>query len=433
MQSHSILPLQDQLKPIVDLYSKGKIQGALDSIEALIKNYPNEPLIFNIKGACFAGLGQLDNAVKCYEKAISIAPNYADAHNNLGNTLKRLGEFGEAVTSLDKALDINPNHLDANYNLGSTLRELGKFKASIQNYKKVITIKPTHYEAHFFIGVCYIKIKKIDLAIIHFEQTIILNPDYAPAYLNLGNIFGQLNQSNKAIEYYKKALIIKPDYSQAKHMINALKGNKSTGSSKAYIKNLFDNYAETFNESLVEKLEYKLPFIIRELILDLDFDRKKLNKVIDLGCGTGLSGQGLRDISENLTGIDISKNMVDKARELGVYDNLIVGDIVEILRLSKEKYDLFVALDVFIYVGELKAIFKTVRNCCNKNAFFIFSTEIQTDDGYSLLKSARFSHSDEYILKTAFNEFKLIESQDINLRKDNKGWIKGKLYIFQAY
>jgi len=428
-----MLPLQDQLKPIIDLYSKGEVQEALDSIEALKKNYPNEPLIFNINGACFAGLGQLDSAIKCYKKAISISPNYADAHNNLGNTLKRVGELGKAVISLDKALDINPNHLDANYNLGSTLRELGKFKASIQNYQKVINIKPNHFEAHFFIGVSYKKIKKIDLAIIHFEKTIILNPDYAPAYLNLGNIFGQINQSNKAIEYYKKALIIKPDYSQASHMINVLNGNKSTDSSKAYVKNLFDSYAETFNESLVEKLEYKLPFIIRELILNLDINKSKFNKVIDLGCGTGLSGNGLRDISENLTGIDISKNMIDKTRELGVYDNLIVGDIDETLKLSKEKYDLFVALDVFVYVGELKTIFKTIRDCCNKNAFFIFSTEIQTDGGYSLLKSARFSHSEEYISKIALNGFKLIKSHDVNLRKDKKGWINGRLYIFQAY
>ena len=81
-------------------------------------------------------------------------------------------------------------------------------------------------------------------------------------------------------------------------------------------------------------------------------------------------------------------------------------------------------MDVFIYVGELTTIFKTVRDCCNKNAFFIFSVETQVEDGYSLLKSARYSHSEKYILKTdASDGFKLIKSQEVNGAKEREGWL----------
>jgi predicted TPR repeat methyltransferase len=89
-------------------------------------------------------------------------------------------------------------------------------------------------------------------------------------------------------------------------------------------------------------------------------------------------------------------------------------------------------LDVFIYLGELTTIFKTVRDCCNKNAFFIFSVETQVEDGYSLLKSARYSHSEKYVLKTASDGFKLIDSQEVSLRKERDGWIDGKIFILQA-
>mgnify|MGYP000962474497 FL=1 len=124
--------------------------------------------------------------------------------------------------------------------------------------------------------------------------------------------------------------------------------------------------------------------------------------------------------------------MVAKTRELDVYDRLIEGDVVDILSSSKEKYDLFIALDVFIYIGELTKMFKTVRQCCNKNALFIFSIEAQEEDGYSLLKSARYSHSESYILKTASVAFKVIYSQKVNLRKEKEVWIKGKILIMQA-
>ena len=391
-------PLQGLIDSVIKLYSNDQIQEALDTAGALIKDYPNEAILYNISGACYASLGQMDTAVNRYEKALDIKPDYADAHNNLAITLQGLDQLDAAVERYKKALAIKPDYAEAHYNLGDTLHKLGQLDASVRSYEKAIAIKP----------------------------------DYAEAHNNLGNTLKRLGQLDAAVRSYKKALAIKPDYVVPQHMINALTGNTSTKPPKEYVKNLFDDYAERFDDSLVKQLQYKLPFLIKELILKLDPPRNKFERVIDLGCGTGLTGKELRDISNNLTGIDISSNMVAKTRELGVYDHLFVGDIVDILGSSKEKYDLFIALDVFIYIGELTKIFKTVRQCCNKNALFIFSIETQEEDGYSLLKSARYSHSEGYILKTASDGFKLIKSQEVNLRKEKEGWIDGKIFIIQA-
>ena len=107
---------------------------------------------------------------------------------------------------------------------------------------------------------------------------------------------------------------------------------------------------------------------MKEIIVGLGPAAHKFEKVIDLGCGTGLCGIKLRDISNGLTGVDLSKNMIAKARKRQVYDHIITGDIVDILSLSTEKYDLFVSSDVLVYFGELTTIFNAVRNCCNKKA-----------------------------------------------------------------
>ena len=37
---------QDQIKPILELFSSGQIQEALDAVEVLIKYYPNDSLLF---------------------------------------------------------------------------------------------------------------------------------------------------------------------------------------------------------------------------------------------------------------------------------------------------------------------------------------------------------------------------------------------------
>ena len=357
--------------------------------------------LYNIRGTRYANLGKLDNAISYYEKAISIKPDYAEAH----------------------------------YNLGFTLQRLGQLDAAVRSYKKVVAIKPDYAEAHnnkILSVIYFFNNGQIPDAIDTLEFLIKDNPNDALLFNMIGGCYASLGQQDKAIRHYEQALAIKPDYAVPQHMLNALTGNKSSEPPKEYVKNLFDDFAERFDDSLVQKLDYKLPFLMKELILKLDPTRNKFKKVIDLGCGTGLSGKGLRDISDNLTGIDLSINMVAKSRELEVYDHLIVGDIIDTLSTSTEKYDLFIALDVFIYVGELTKFFKTVRDCCNKNAFFIFSIETQVGDGYSLLKSARYSHSEEYVLKTAFDGFKLIESQEVSLRKERNGWIDGKIFILQA-
>ena len=86
----TLSPPQTEINSVTALYSNGQIQEALNAVETLIKSYPNEPLLYNISGACFTGLGQLDNALKSYEKALAIKPDYAEAHNNLGITFQEL-------------------------------------------------------------------------------------------------------------------------------------------------------------------------------------------------------------------------------------------------------------------------------------------------------------------------------------------------------
>ena len=296
----------------------------------------------------------------------------------------------------------------------------------------MLAIKPDFAEMHNNLGVVFQELNQLDAAVKSFEEALAIEPDFAEAHNNLGITLKDLGQLDDATKCYEKALAIKPDYAEAHHLLNGLIGYTSKAPPRGYVEKLFDHYADRFDDSLVEKLQYKLPFLLKELILKLNPTKSKFKKVIDLGCGTGLSGHGLRDISENLTGIDLSKNMISKAEERQIYDRLIAGDIVDTLNSSSEKYDLFIALDVLVYIGELTKIFKTVRNCSNKNAYFILSLELQADGEYSLLKTGRYSHSENYILNCTSDMFKLIESQEVNLRKDEESWIAGKILILQA-
>ena len=358
-------------------------------------------IFFNKRGNSYFSLGQFDRAISLYEKAILIKPNYFEAHCNLGQSNHKLGQLDTAVRSYKKAVDINP-------------------ELAVNHTNKILSV------IYFFSK------GQIPDALSLLEILIKNSPKDALLFNMIGGCYAALGEVDMSIQNYEKALVLKPNYAIPQHMINSLTGNTSKEPPKEYVKNLFDDYAQKFNDSLVEKLQYKLPFVIKELIIKLNNANSKFKKVIDLGCGTGLAGPDLIKVSDNLTGIDLSENMIKKAKKLDIYDNLIVGDIVEKLELSEEKYDLFVALDVFIYIGDVAPIFSSVKNCCSKNSYFIFSIETYQDEGYSLLKSSRYAHSDSYILEVASNSFELVDSQNVKLRKEGNNWINGKIYILKT-
>ena len=85
-------PNQMQLDDLMKLYSSGQIDDALSCVNLLLSDYPNDPLLFNIKGACFSAAGSIKSAILDFEKAIKINPDYAKAHYNLGVIFKELGE-----------------------------------------------------------------------------------------------------------------------------------------------------------------------------------------------------------------------------------------------------------------------------------------------------------------------------------------------------
>ena len=114
---------KEQIDSVIALYSNGQYQEAIDTIILLTKNYPENPLLNNIAGACYVGLGQLASAVQSYEKAISIDPEYSKAYFNLGDAYHLQDNYVKSIASYEKAIEINPTYAEAFNNLGNVLRE----------------------------------------------------------------------------------------------------------------------------------------------------------------------------------------------------------------------------------------------------------------------------------------------------------------------
>ena len=104
----TVSPPQTEINAVIALYSNGQIQEALDSVAALIKDYPKEPILYNISGVCYKAIGRLDVAVESFERALAIKPDYTEVNYNLGLTFQELGQLDAAIKCYEKALAVNP-------------------------------------------------------------------------------------------------------------------------------------------------------------------------------------------------------------------------------------------------------------------------------------------------------------------------------------
>ena len=89
-------PLQDQLQPLINLYTQGQYKQALIQALDLVLLHPKSIGLHNIIGALNKGLGNLDEAIRAFEKAISIKADYAEGYNNIGYILQDQGKLAKA-------------------------------------------------------------------------------------------------------------------------------------------------------------------------------------------------------------------------------------------------------------------------------------------------------------------------------------------------
>jgi predicted TPR repeat methyltransferase len=207
----------------------------------------------------------------------------------------------------------------------------------------------------------------------------------------------------------------------------------------AYVSMLFDQHADRFDDILTGELGYAVPMQLAEILSaksGLHFAR-----MLDLGCGTGLSGMTLGPLCDHATGVDISENMIDAADERACYDALFVNEAVHFLEEwnkaegeDRAPFDLIVATDVLPYIGDLERLFAGVAANSNPGACFAFSCETMSNEDFStkpwrITPNQRFAHQADYLRKLlhshGFSEISDFAAITVRMEQGNPitGWL----------
>ena len=288
---------------------------------------------------------------------------------------------------------------------------------------------------------------------------------------------------------------------EAREMNHALAGQllvratadaeSKTASSKAHISDLFDEYAPTFESSLVKDLGYQAFDDLRDAVQSLlsaapltstGGAARRVSSILDVGCGTGLAGKVFRELmvdheaphtAGRLVGIDISGKMAEKARSLrlnGSFGNLVynevhVGDLEEQIPLlaaaertrgniDSSGFGVIVFADVLIYFSDISSVLAMASDALDSKGLLALTLEapseadreamertISPDENslneykwrWKLEASGRYSHNPAWVEDIAtLSGLTMVRYRSLpSLRTERGIPIKGSLFVFE--
>lgn len=393
--------------------------------------YPSIFEAWLILGTAAAQFDQLEEAKAALNNAIQLKPDSIEAQNNLGLCHIKSWQFEEAIIAFEKIISVKPNYAEAHGNKGVALFKLGKYVESVASFETAISIRPDFNFAHANLGRALQKQGLLQKAESCLLAAIRLNKLDVNAYYSLSLVQIERNEQEKAKKSLQKALSVLPTFQDAQHLLAALNGQANSSVPCSYIENLFDDYAPNFDHHLLQNLSYNTPKRLFEIITK-KASLPKAARFLDLGCGTGLFGEQIYKSCEAIDGVDLSRGMLEKAKQKNIYKNLYQSDITQFLIETELAYDFFIFADVFVYVGDLAAIFELIKTKVNAPAKIAFSTEHGLGEGYFLQTSGRYCHSFSYIEQLCRQfHFDLQYFEEIDLRKDKGTMIQGGVYLLQ--
>ena len=272
------------------------------------------------------------------------------------------------------------------------------------------------------------------------EQALELAPDWAAGWFRLANYAEKTEDGAKARAAYRRTLALEPDDIFGARLKLAVLGDAERPDlpPSTYVEGLFDDYADRFDEALVEKLKYTVPEKLAAL-LARETDGRGFRRTVDLGCGTGLFGAALGDRAGMLEGYDLSERMLAKAAAKSIYGHLGRADLSLVPEESgllgeshpRHRADLVAAADVMMYLGDLDAAFANAAALLVPDGVFAFSVEkYEAADGFVLRPSLRYAHSVGHVTRMlAAHRMTPFSTEEAVIRWDAGAPITGLLFL----
>lgn len=380
---------------VIALHRQGRLDDAEPLYRQLLRVLPDDPDLTHFYGVLLHQRQRGDEALRLVRRSIELDPAVASWHNNLGNMLLDRQQPLEAAQAYQRCLALEPGNVEVRNNLGCLLRQCGETDAAEALLREAIALAPDFCDAHSSLAVLLAGRGRMDEALDAGARALELKPDNPRSRRLLGVIYAQRGRHDMAEQVFRAWLAQCPGDPEAQHHLAAVTGeNVPARASDAYVVEVFDKFAASFDAKLAG-LGYQAPAHCAAALQRRLGAPDGRRAVLDAGCGTGLCGPLLRPYAGELTGVDLSAGMLERARPRGVYDRLEQGELGAWLAACAPRFDIIVSADTLCYFGALQDLLASARRATAAGGSLVFTveaTEAAAPEGYRLLHHGRYAH-----------------------------------------
>lgn len=135
--------------------------------------------------------------------------------------------------------------------------------------------------------------------------------------------------------------------------------------------------------------------------------------VLDLGCGTGFVGKLLKSakMAAYIDGVDISEKMIEKSKaqkvdDIGVYNDLQLGDAIEYLTNTKKEYSIIIASNFIGHYTNPEEFLKLVHTKLKANGVLALTFKVYDGEEKMMFNQASedFHYNGKYLMGLVVND-----------------------------
>lgn len=404
--------------------------AALGTVLAIAPNDVRAALV----EAVFARASQDSHReISALRRAVALTPRWPVPRLELGKALARADEQDAAAAAVDKAVELAPDDLGVLEAAVAVANQAGNYASAERYLRAALALQPGNRQITRALAVCCFGGARYAEAELLYRQLFDADDRDAQALAGLGECLVQLRRRDEAVVSLERALALQPDDASIRFNLAIARGETPATQPNEMTEALFDGYSMRFDRHLVGELKYRVPKRVAELVRERHPDLRI--DVLDLGCGTGLTGVYLGGVKGSLVGVDLSAGMLERAQRHAIYTRLVHDDLrAELRRSAAASYDCVIANDVFVYVGDIAQIVADCFRVLRRGGMLIFSCETADDDEHDfvLRQSKRYAHSRAYIERLCSTaDGARVAFENLDLRQENQVAIPGFIGVAQ--
>ena len=419
------------------LNDAGQYDDLLYQANYYLKDNPEYSSLYLFKGNALREKGELEDALTAYRWAIMYNPNDVVARTNYASIMYSFKDYVGALNAADAAILMEPEFPEPYLICGNVLSLLGFPEQAMYAYHHAFEFMPSNYGLGSYVAELYAKNNEPKDSFDLLMQILKNYPENAALQLQMAVTLAFFMQNGVFLKEVDEYVIRwQKEFGYNEIVANVapvlLRHEKNyTPLTSERIKQAFDSMAPVYDDV---NQDTAITFInmLENSLYSLCSGRDDL-RVLDIGCGTGMGAQPLREYTRfgELVGVDVSTNLLDIAKSKNIYSKTILSDVLSDISAELNPYDVLIASESMSYFKDLNQALEILNQKLRVGGLFFFSIKRNTltKDDILLYPPFLYIFSENYIRNSlSKNGFEILSVQAMQDGSDEN--VHDKRYFY---